>query len=89
MDYTKEQLINALCAEYDYLCHDDFNPDVDPTLDEYMDSLQDYTYEQLVEETCTDEGYTLDEFMESWVIKVSNLQMSAIVYEQPQDHEHS
>ena len=67
MEYTRADLINALCAEYDYLCHDDFNPDVDPTLDEYMDSLQDYTYEQLVEETCTDEYYTLDEFMERWL----------------------
>ena len=67
MKYTRADLINALCAEYDYLCHDDFNPDVDPTLDEYMDSLQDYTYEQLVEETCTDEYYTLDEFMERWL----------------------
>ena len=65
--YTRADLINALCAEYDYLCHDDFNPDVDPTQDEYMDSLQDYTYEQLVEETCTDEGYTLDQFMKNWL----------------------
>jgi len=32
-----------------------------------MDSLQDYTYEQLVEETCTDEGYTLDQFMKNWL----------------------
>ena len=67
MNYTREQLINALCAEYDYLCHDDFNPDVDPTLDEYMDSLQDYTYEQLVEETCTDEHFTLDEYMDRYL----------------------
>lgn len=67
MEYTRAELINALCAEYDYLCHDDFNPDVDPTLDEYMDSLQDYTYEQLVEETCTDEHFTLDEYMERYL----------------------
>ncbi len=66
MTYSREELINALCAEYDYLCHEDFNPDVDPSLDEYMDSLQDYTYHQLVEETCTDETYTLEEFMERW-----------------------
>ena len=67
MEYTRADLINALCAEYDYLCHDDFNPDEDPTLDEYMESLQDYTYEQLVEETCTDEGYTLKEYMDNWL----------------------
>ena len=29
MNYTKTQLIDALVAEYDYLCHDDFDPEVD------------------------------------------------------------
>jgi hypothetical protein len=67
MTYSREELINALCAEYDYLCHDDFNPDVDPTLDEYMESIKHYTYRQLVEETCTNETYTLEEFMERWM----------------------
>ena len=27
MKYTKAQLIDALCAEWDYLCHDDFDPE--------------------------------------------------------------
>tara|TARA_A100001201_G_scaffold84875_1_gene75135 strand:+ start:63 stop:266 length:204 start_codon:yes stop_codon:yes gene_type:complete len=66
MNYTKEQLVNALCAEYDYLCHDDFNPDTDPTLDEYRDEMEELTIEQLIEETSTDEHYTLDEFMERY-----------------------
>ena len=66
MNYTKQQLINALCAEYDYLCHDDFNPDIDPTLDEYRDEIEELTIEQLIEETSTDEHYTLEEFMERW-----------------------
>ena len=64
MEYTRADLINALCAEYDYLCHDDFNPDEDPTLDEYMESPQDYTYEQLVEETCSED---LKEYMDIWL----------------------
>ncbi len=38
MKYTKQQLVEALCAEYDYLCHDDFNPETDPTLDEFMEN---------------------------------------------------
>ena len=64
MNYTKEQLVNALCAEYDYLCHDDFNPDTDPTLDEYRDEMEELTIEQLIEETDTDdEIFTLDDFM--------------------------
>ena len=66
MIYTKDQLINALCAEYDYLCHDDFNPDTDPTLDEYFELMEKMSFDELVEETCTDEHYTLDEFMERW-----------------------
>jgi|TARA_Y100000310_G_scaffold331555_1_gene405332 hypothetical protein len=66
MIYTKDQLINALCAEYDYLCHDDFNPDTDPTLDEYFELMEKMSFDELVEETCTDEHYTLEEFMERW-----------------------
>ena len=66
MDYNREQLIKALCAEYDYLCHDDFNPDTDPTLDEYFELMEKMSFDELVEETCTDEHYTLEEFMERW-----------------------
>ena len=40
MNYSREDLINALCAEYDYLCHDDFNAETDPTLDEYRQELE-------------------------------------------------
>jgi len=66
MTYTKEQLIDALCAEYDYLCHDDFNPDTDPTLDEYREDIEKLTVDELIEETSTDEHFTLEEFMERW-----------------------
>ena len=65
MNYTKAQLIDALVAEYDYLCHDDFNPDTDLTLDEYRDEMEELTIEQLIEETDTEsEGLTLDDYME-------------------------
>ena len=67
MKYSRSDLINALCAEWDYLCHDDFNPDEDQTTEEYREELQDYSYEQLVEETSTGEGYTLKQFMEHWL----------------------
>ena len=66
MNYTKEQLIDALVAEWDYLCHDDYDPE-DQTPEEYREDLNKMTIEQLVEETSTGEGYTLDEFMENWV----------------------
>ena len=66
-EYTREQLIDALCAEWDYLCHDDFNPDEDQTTEEYRKDLNNYTLEQLIEETSTDdEGYTLTEYMENY-----------------------
>ena len=67
MDYTKAQLVDALVAEWDYLCHDDFDPENDLTTEEYREELQEYTLEQLIEETSTGEGYTLEEFMENWV----------------------
>jgi len=59
MTYTKEQLIDALVHEWDYLCHDDYDPD-DDTPEEYRLKL-----EFLTIETSTGEGYTLDEFMEN------------------------
>jgi len=68
MNYTKEQLIDALVAEYDYLCHDDFDPDVDLTIEEYREMLKEMTFDELVKETSTDEEYTFDEFMENWSV---------------------
>ena len=66
MDYTKEQLIDALVREWEYLCHDDYDPN-DDTPEEYRLKMEELTIEQLIEETSTGEGYTLDEFMENWI----------------------
>ena len=66
MTYTNEQLINALVKEYEWLCHDDFDPDTDPTPEEYLDSIKDLSYDELVEETQTDDFFTLDLFMRAW-----------------------
>ena len=65
MKYTKAQLIDALVAEWEYLCHDDYDED-DQTPEEYREDLIEMTLEELVEETSTGEGYTLDEWMENW-----------------------
>jgi len=62
--YTKEQLIDALVHEWDYLCHDDYDPD-DDTPEEYRMKLECYSLEDLIQETSTGEYYTLDEFMEN------------------------
>ncbi len=61
--YTRTQLIDALSHEYDFLCHDDFDPDNDMSSSEYRDYLDSLSYDQLVADTDTDDGYTLDEFI--------------------------
>ena len=66
MAYQKQQLIQALVKEYEYLCHDDFDPDVDPTPEEYLDSIKDLSYDELVEEAQVDDHFTLDNFMEAY-----------------------
>ena len=65
MKYTKAQLIDALVAEWEYLCHDDYDPE-DQTPEEYREDLIEMTLEELVEETSRDEHYTLEEYMENW-----------------------
>ena len=66
MNYSKAQLIDALCAEWDYLCHDDFDPENDQTTEEYREELQNYSMKELVEETCTGDDYTIEDFMNHW-----------------------
>ena len=66
MTISKEQLIDALYNEYLFLCHDDFDPDEDPTPEEYLEMLKEMSYDELVEETQTDDIFTIDEFMRAW-----------------------
>ena len=66
MIFPKEQLIEALFNEYVWLCHDDYDPDVDIAPEDYLTMLKDMTYDQLVEETDTDEIFTLAEYVEAW-----------------------
>ena len=66
MQYTRQQLIDALAHEYDYLCHDDPYDSEDPfdmTVPEYVEYLSSLSIEQLIDETSTGDGYTLDEYM--------------------------
>jgi len=60
------ELIEALYNEYLFLCHDDFDPDEDTTPEEYLEMLKEMTYDELVEETQTDDIFTIDEFMNAW-----------------------
>ena len=66
MTYTREQLISALQHEYEFLCHDDYDSDVDMSPSEYLTHLQSLSVDELVFETTTDEHFTLDEFMSTY-----------------------
>jgi len=66
MTPSKEQLIDALYNEYVFLCHDDFDPDQDATPEEYLDILKEMSYDELVEETQTDDTFKMNDFMEAW-----------------------
>ena len=67
MQYTRQQLIDALVAEYDYLCHDDYDPDVDMSPDEHLAYLDSLSVEQLIDDTGTDAEFTLDDFMSRYL----------------------
>jgi len=63
MTYTKQQLVDALVREYEFLCHDDFDPDVDIPPEDYSFLLKDLTIDELIEETNTDDNFSLEEYM--------------------------
>ena len=63
---SKEQLIDALYNEYVFLCHDDFDPDKDATPEQYLEMLKEMTCDELVEETQTDDTFTLEEYLRTW-----------------------
>jgi hypothetical protein len=62
-DYSHQQLVDALSAEYEFLCHEDFDPDVDMSQAEYVDYLNTLSIAQLIAETDTDDNYTLEEYI--------------------------
>jgi len=63
MQYTRQQLIDALSTEYDTLCQEDFDPDVDMSSTQYVDYLNSLSVEQLIDETCCDD---LDDYMSNY-----------------------
>ena len=63
MTYTATQLRSALLAEHEHFSHDD---DELMPVDEFTAYLNSLSVEQLIDETCCDETYTLDEFMSTY-----------------------
>ena len=64
MTPTREQLIDALVKEYEYLCHDDYDPDEDLTPEEYLEMINTLSYEELVSETSADDP---EEYILTWL----------------------
>lgn len=65
--YTREQLIAALQNEYEFLIHEDFEPEVDLTASEHLEHLNSLDIEQLIRLTGCDDMYPLDEFMSHYL----------------------
>lgn len=63
---NRSQLIDALVAEYEFLCHDDFDPDVDPSPAEYRAMLETFTDDELVDEMSVDDDMSLDEYINTY-----------------------
>ena len=64
---NRQHLIDALYHEYEFLCHDDFDPDVDATPAEYLDMLHKLTDDELLAESSTDCDVSLDDFITAWL----------------------
>ena len=65
-EYTDQQLRQALCAEYEWLCHDGLE-EGDMTQSQYEFYVSKLNREQLLYETSVDDKYyTLDDFMDYW-----------------------
>ena len=77
-EYTKEQLATAFQNEYEYLIHDDFDPDEDMSSDEHLewtntlsaDELKVEIKESIDTENCCSEDVdkiSFNDYMERWL----------------------
>ena len=60
------KLLLDLEANITVVTLDDFNPFEDMTAEQHLEWLQKLSWKDLVEATCTDETYSLEEYMENW-----------------------
>ena len=60
-EYSREQLIDALIAAYRYN-KEEGDWDTDETEEQYLERISKSSMDVLIEETCTDEEFTLEEF---------------------------
>ena len=60
---TDSQIRAALINEYDFLCHEDFDPDNDMTVEQFTEFVNTLNREQLIDECSLDGEYTLEEYV--------------------------
>ena len=64
MNYSRSELIDALIGQYESLISDSMLDDTDLTLEQYIESLQTKSIDELVYEATSDEyDFSLDDFM--------------------------
>ena len=67
MEFSRMQIIQALCNEYNHLFENAYDPQFDLSFEEYQSAMEAKTLEELIKETSTDdEFYTLDDFMKRY-----------------------
>jgi hypothetical protein len=67
MEFSRVQIIQALCNEYLRLFKDSYDPRFDLSFKEYQLLMEQKTLEELIKETSTDkEFYILDDFMKRY-----------------------
>ena len=67
MDFSRKQIIHALCNEYNQLFKDAYDPGIDLSFEEYQSAMEAKTLDELIKETSTDnEFYTLESFMKRY-----------------------
>ena len=67
MEFSRRDIIQALCNEYNHLFKDAYDPGIDLSFEEYQSAMEAKTLEELIKETSTDsEFYTLDNFMKRY-----------------------
>ncbi len=67
MEFSRRQIIQALCNEYNQLFKDAYDPGIDLSFEEYQSAMEAKTLDELIKETSTDnEFYTLDNFMKRY-----------------------
>ncbi len=67
MEFSRKDIVQALCNEYKCLFKDAYDPGVDLSFEEYQSEMEAKTLEELIKETSTDnEFYTIDDFMKRY-----------------------